>query len=105
MIVWEGQLRCLQSSIGARFCTVPGVWLDNAPLSADLFETERLEHHAQKLAAAQLISTDKRLRVQLLSYRVRENADGCSQSCPPAIAFDCRAVCLRAQSRLKKLAS
>ena len=73
--MWEVQLRRLQSSIGARFSPIPGVWLDNTPIRADLFGTERLEHHAQTLAAAQLISTDKPLRVQPLSHRVSENAD------------------------------
>ena len=89
MIVWEGQLRCLQNSICARFSPVPGVWQANAPSRADLFGTEQLEHHAQTLAAAQLISTDKPLRVQLLSHRVRENADGCSVSvrCGPLVAY------------------
>jgi cyclic beta-1,2-glucan synthetase len=65
----------MQSLIGARFNRLPVVWQDNAPIRADLFGTERLEHHAQTLAAAQLISTDKLLRVQPLSRRVSANAD------------------------------
>jgi cyclic beta-1,2-glucan synthetase len=72
--VWEGQFRRLQT-VGARFRPVPDVWQDNAPIRADLFGTERLEHHAQTLAAAQPVSTGKPLRVQPLSRRVRENAD------------------------------
>ena len=55
--------------------TSPGVWQDSAPIRADLFGTERLEHHAQSLAAAQPIATGKPLPVQPLSRRVKENAD------------------------------
>lgn len=75
MTAWEGQFRRLQSWVGARISAVPDVWQDNAPIRADLFGTERLEHHAQTLAAAQPISIAHPLRVQPLSRRVRENAD------------------------------
>jgi cyclic beta-1,2-glucan synthetase len=72
---WQGQFDRVQSAIGARFNPVPGVWRDNAPIRADLFGTERLEHHAQTLAAAQPVFAGKPLRVQSLSRRVRDNAD------------------------------
>ncbi len=75
MTAWQGQFHQLQSLIGARFSPVPGVWRDNAPIRADLFGTERLEDHAQTLAAAQPVLAGKPLRVQSLSRRVRENAD------------------------------
>ncbi|MDZ7574154.1 MAG: glucoamylase family protein [Pseudotabrizicola sp.] len=65
----------MQASMGVRFKAVPDVWDDSAPIRSDLFGTERLEHHAQSLAAAQLITTGKALRVQPLSRRVRENGD------------------------------
>jgi cyclic beta-1,2-glucan synthetase len=51
------------------------VWQDTSPVRADLFGTERLEHHAQTLAAAQAIAKGKPLRVPPLNRRVRENAD------------------------------
>jgi cyclic beta-1,2-glucan synthetase len=53
----------------------PDVWQDTAPIRADLFGTERLEHHAQTLAAAQVVAKDKPLRVRTLSSRVKENGD------------------------------
>jgi cyclic beta-1,2-glucan synthetase len=55
--------------------STPGVWQDSAPIRADLFGTERLEHHAESLAAAQPIAKGKPLPVQPLSRRVKENAD------------------------------
>jgi cyclic beta-1,2-glucan synthetase len=54
---------------------VPGVWQDSAPIRADLFGTERLEHHALSLAAAQPVTTGPSLRVRPLNRRVKENAD------------------------------
>ena len=51
------------------------VWQDATPIRADLFGTERLEHHAQTLAAAQPIATGKPLSVQSLSSRIKENGD------------------------------
>ncbi len=50
-------------------------WQDIAPVRADLFGTERLEHHAQTLAAAQTVADGKQRRVRALSSRVKENAD------------------------------
>ena len=73
--MWKDPLRRLQSSIGARFIPIPSVWQDSAPIRAELFGTERLEHHAQSLAAAQRITTGKPLRVPPLSRRVKENAE------------------------------
>ena len=52
-----------------------GVWSDPAPIRADLFGPERLEHHAKTLAMAQPVSVGKPLPVQKLILRVRENAD------------------------------
>jgi cyclic beta-1,2-glucan synthetase len=73
--VWEGQLRRLQASLKGHFDAHPGVWQDSAPIRADLFGTERLEHHAQTLAAAQPVTAGSSLRVRSLSRRVRENGD------------------------------
>jgi cyclic beta-1,2-glucan synthetase len=70
---WKDRLEGLQSLLGQR--SGPGVWQDSAPIRSDLFGTERLEHHAQSLAAAQLVSTGAPLRVQPLGRRVKENAD------------------------------
>jgi cyclic beta-1,2-glucan synthetase len=53
----------------------PDVWLDTSPVRADLFGTERLEHHARTLAAAQSIAAGKPRRVQPLRSRVKENAE------------------------------
>ncbi len=75
MTVWQVQFSRLQSRVVSRFSRVPDVWQENAPIRADLFGTERLEHHAETLAAAQPISTAKPLRVRPLKRRVRENAD------------------------------
>ncbi len=71
---WEGQLRRLQRAIAGSFSALPGVWQDSAPIRADLFGTERLEHHAQTLAAAQPVTSGKKLRVLPLSHRVKENS-------------------------------
>ncbi len=51
------------------------VWHDKMPIRADLFGPERLEHHAQTLAAAQLVWTGAPLRVPSLSGRISDNAD------------------------------
>ena len=75
MIGWERHFRRLQSSTSARFSAAPDIWQDSSPIRADLFGTERLEHHAQSLAAAQTVTVGKPLRVQPLSRRVRENGD------------------------------
>ena len=52
-----------------------GVWRDGAPIRAELFGTERLEHHARTLAAAQSIANGRPLAVPKLSHRVTENAE------------------------------
>ncbi|NUB45466.1 glycosyl transferase [Fertoebacter nigrum] len=52
--------------------TVASAWGDTAPIRSDLFGPERLEHHAETLAAAQTIAT-RRLRVPSLSARLRDN--------------------------------
>ena len=52
-----------------------GVWQDKAPIRAELFGTERLEHHAQSLAAAQPVASGRSLPVQPLSDRVRDNGE------------------------------
>ncbi len=51
-----------------------GPWHDTAVIRADLFGTERLEHHAISLAKAQPV-TQHALRVVPLSARVRENSE------------------------------
>jgi cyclic beta-1,2-glucan synthetase len=78
----------LQISIGTPVTAVPGVWQDGAPIRADLFGTERLEHHAQSLASAQPISPSRPLRVPPLDRRVRENAAillGAYRTCAQAL--------------------
>jgi cyclic beta-1,2-glucan synthetase len=67
------------------------VWEDGAPVRAELFGAERLEHHAQSLAEAQRIITGRPLRVLPLRRRVKENADvllqayrTCAEACSPA---------------------
>ena len=47
-------------------------WRDATPIRADLFGTERLEHHAETLAEAQEISP-RALRVPSLTHRLRDN--------------------------------
>ncbi len=47
-------------------------WRDTSPIRSDLFGTERLEHHAETLAAAQTVSRVA-LRVPSLSRRLRRN--------------------------------
>ncbi len=54
---------------------LPDVWRDGAPIRADLFGTERLEHHARTLAEAQAVATGKPPSVPKLSARVAENAE------------------------------
>ncbi len=52
----------------------PDLWSDPAPIRADLFGQERLEHHAISLAAAQTV-TGRPRRVKSLAGRMRDNAD------------------------------
>ncbi len=73
MSSWKDRLSDLKSLFGVRL--VPGFWDDSAPIRSDLFGTERLEHHAQSLAAMQPVITGAPLRVQPLRRRVRQNAD------------------------------
>src|SRR5688572_16856786 len=49
------------------------VWTDTAPVREELFGIERLERHAETLAAAQPV-TDRPAAVLPLSVRLRENA-------------------------------
>ena len=51
------------------------LWQDTSPIRADLFGLERLEHHAQTLAAAQQIVTGAEIRIPRLDTRVKDNAD------------------------------
>ena len=50
-----------------------GVWADPAPIRADLFGIERLEHHAISLAAAQTVQSGRPRRVANLLHRVKDN--------------------------------
>ena len=50
-----------------------GPWADPAPIRQDLFGVERLEHHAESLAAAQAV-TDRPVRVLNLTRRLTENS-------------------------------
>jgi cyclic beta-1,2-glucan synthetase len=72
---WKDPLRSLQTLIGAQGPSHSTVWEDSAPVRAELFGAERLEHHAQSLAEAQRIITGKPLRVLPLRRRVKENAE------------------------------
>ena len=51
---------------------IPSAWQDTAPIRSDLFGTERLEHHAETLAAAQTVAALP-LRVPPLSRRLKDN--------------------------------
>ncbi|MEY4871856.1 MAG: hypothetical protein RLZZ563_1186, partial [Pseudomonadota bacterium] len=50
-----------------------GVWADPAPIRADLFGIERLEHHAVSLAIAQTAPAVRQSRVPNLLDRVKDN--------------------------------
>ena len=50
------------------------LWQDKAPIRADLFGAERLEHHARTLAAAQPVARGRPARVLRLSARLKDNA-------------------------------
>ena len=50
-------------------------WDDNLAIRAELFGTERLEHHALSLAAAQDVGVRAGRRARSLAFRVKENAD------------------------------
>ncbi len=64
---WLGQVPGLSRA-------VPDVWRDKTPIRSELFGTERLEHHARSLAAAQPVVEGHPLRVLRLSDRVTDNA-------------------------------
>ena len=49
-------------------------WHDRLAIRADLFGAERLEHHAQTLAAAQMVASGSPVRGRKLGERVKENA-------------------------------
>ncbi len=50
------------------------LWRDTAPIRSEIFGTERLEHHALTLAAAQTVAPWRGPRVQPLTARVEDNA-------------------------------
>ena len=75
MSLREGLGRRLRRLDFSRRTGSSDVWQDAAPVRADLFGTERLEHHAQTLASAQTIAMGKPLRVRALSSRVQQNGD------------------------------
>ncbi|MEI2686597.1 MAG: hypothetical protein V9G14_10360 [Cypionkella sp.] len=54
--------------------TIPDLWQDQSPIRADLFGAERLEHHAQTLAAAQPVRAGSGRWAPRLDVRVRDNA-------------------------------
>ena len=60
---------------GADKARITDLWLDSAPIRADLYGTERLEHFAQSLAAAQTVALGRPPSVPKLSSRVKENAE------------------------------
>ncbi len=57
-----------------RVWPVGDLWQDTAPIRSDLFGTERLEHHARTLAAAQPVVRGRPARVRRLTARLKENA-------------------------------
>ena len=62
-------------------------WQDKAPIRAELFGTERLEHHAESLASAQSVASGGPPRVAGLNRRVQENAE---------VLLDAYRVCAKA---------
>ena len=80
-------LHSLAAAIGRDRKGSAAVWQDKAPIRAELFGIERLEHHAESLAAAQQVAPARRPRVQSLGRRVRENA---------AVLLDAYRICARA---------
>ncbi len=55
--------------------SAPDLWQDTSTIRADLFGTERLEHNAQSLEAAQSVTLRQPVRVRRLTGRVKDNAD------------------------------
>lgn len=62
-------------------------WQDTAPIRADLFGLERLEHHAETLAGEQQMDAARQLHVPSLNARVRENEK---------LLFDAYKICAKA---------
>jgi cyclic beta-1,2-glucan synthetase len=58
---------------GGRNSAKAGPWNDPSPIRAELFGTERLEHHALSLAAAQRLRVQGPAGVPSLAGRVRDN--------------------------------
>jgi len=52
----------------------PDLWQDTTVIRSELFGTERLEHHALTLAAAQSVASHPGARVSPLTARVKDNA-------------------------------
>ena len=50
------------------------LWQDKAAIRADLFGTERLDHQALTLAAAQAVTGGRPARVPRLTLRLKDNA-------------------------------
>ena len=69
-----------------------------SPIRADLFGTERLEHHAQTLAEAQDVITGVERRMPRLDSRVKDNAEvliDAYRACAQALQADRRSPRLR----------
>ncbi|GGB55767.1 glycosyl transferase [Roseibium aquae] len=52
----------------------PDLWRDTTPIRSEIFGSERLEHHALSLAAAQAVAPKRGPRVRPLTMRVKDNA-------------------------------
>ena len=88
MIFRKGTVPRLVGSFRQGRAETANVWLDTNPIRADLFGTERLEHHAVTLAAAQSVATAGPRRLRTLDSRVKENADvllGAYRTCALAL--------------------
>ena len=57
-----------------RWRSSPDLWQDTTVIRSELFGTERLEHHALTLAAAQIVAPYPGKRVSPLTARVKDNA-------------------------------
>jgi len=53
---------------------IANLWADTAPIRAELFGTDRLEHHALSLATAQVVTARRPVQVPSLVRRVDDNA-------------------------------
>lgn len=68
----------------ASWGSTPDLWQDRTIIRSELFGTERLEHHALSLAAAQAETPAHNRRVRLLTARVSDNSTfllGAYRSC------------------------